>query len=291
MGFDTSYDRGSGWGASETGRIYHGCRKTYLRKRDEREKPEEPYVKPFEGNESTENGNTLEPFIIETGAKKAGVEISTVEPETKTHPDLDFIFATTDALGVGPNGVPCVVEAKLVGIGPHLDWGSEDDGWDGVPFLVQAQVATQMAVHERDEAWVFAFIGSTVKTYHLERDREFELELFKICGDVWELVVAREDPPPGPEDVVRQFYSKKWKASNGNTLVTEDACELIRHRQVFNAHEKEAKENRLTIENALRILIAEHDAVECSIGRATNKFSKNGRRTLRVKMFEEKNDE
>ena len=287
MGFDESYDRSTGWGASETGKIYHGCRKTYLQKRTEREKPEVPYVKPFEGNERTENGNSLEPWIIENGAAKSEVDVTWSEPETLVHPKFDWLFATTDALGIGPNGVPCVIEAKLVGIGPHLDWGAEEDGWDGVPFRVQAQVATQMACHQRPEAWVFAFIGSVVRCYHLARDTEFERELFEVCGEVWQLVLAKEDPPPGPEDVVRQFYANKWPQTNGDMLVTEEACDLIQHREVFNLTEREAKENRLTVDNALRILIAEHDGVECSIGKATNRFSKAGRRTLRVKLFKE----
>ena len=287
MGFDTSYDRATGWGASETGRIYLGCKKTFLGKRQEREAPEIPYVKPFVGNEYTENGNKLEPFIVESGCEKAGGSITLTAAETVRHPKFDWLFATVDGLGVGPNGVPCVIEAKLVGIGPHLDWGAEEDGWDAVPFKVQAQVATQMACHERDEAYVFALIGSVVRVYHLARDEAFERELFKVCGEIWQLVLNKEDPPPGPEDVVRQYYSNKWPSTNGDVLVTEDACELIQHRQIFHEQEKAAKENRLTIETAIRILIAEHDAVECSIGRATNKFSKAGKRTLRVKLFEE----
>jgi len=86
---------------------------------------------------------------------------------------------------------------------------------------------------------------------------------------------------------VRQFYANKWPQTNGDMLVTEEACDLIQHREVFNLTEREAKENRLTVDNALRILIAEHDGVECSIGKATNRFSKAGRRTLRVKLFKE----
>ena len=287
MGFDESYDRSTGWGASDTPKVYNGCRKTYLGKRQEREKPDIPYVKEFVGNESTENGNNLEPYIREQGAEKSGVTVTDSEPETIRHPHFDWLFATVDGLGVGPNGVPCVIECKLVGIGPHLDWGAEEDGWDGVPFKVQAQVAVQMACHEREEAWVFAFIGSVTRCYHLARDREFELELIKVCGEMWQLVLNKEDPPPGPEDVVRQFYANRWPESNGDMLTTEEACELIQHREVFRITEKEAKDNRLTIENALRILIAEHDGVECSVGKATNRFSKAGRRTLRVKMFKE----
>ena len=288
MGFDITYDRTTGWGASEVGKIARGCRFTYLLKRQHREKPDVPWVKEFEGNERTENGNQLEEWIIRRGAELAQVEIIDLDPESLAHPERDYIFATTDGIGIDPvTKDKCIIEAKLVGFGPHMDWGSSDEGWDALPFNVAAQVTTQMAVHDLDIGWVFAFIGSEMKTIRVERDRDFELELFDICYQMWIKVLAQEDPPPGPEADVKSYYAKKWTKPSEQMITAEEATDLIIQRERFRLDEKNAAEQKATVENMLRILIAENDGVKCSIGKATNKFGKSGRRTLRVTVKKE----
>jgi hypothetical protein len=297
MGFDGKYDRTTGWGASETPKAARGHRKTYLLKRQEREKPEVNWVKPFEGNQATENGNQLEPWILTRGSELTGVVITDTDPETLQHPGRDYIFATVDGLGIDPvTHEKCVVEAKLVGFGPHMDWGTsgtdrcedynadKDEGWEGLPYQVAGQVTTQMSCHNVTVAWIFASIGSDVKCFRVERDFEFEGELLDSCFMMWQKVIAREDPPPGPEPEVRGYYSKKWQETNENTLQAEEACDLIAAREGFRLAEKEAKDQKASVENVLRILIAENDGVECSVGKATNRFNKSGSRTLRVTL-------
>lgn len=301
MGFDSNYDRESGWGASETGRAARGDKKTYLLKRQVREKPTELWVKPFEGNQATENGNNFELPILSAGSQYSGVKITETEPETLTHPSRDYIFATTDALGVDPfTEEKCVVEVKLVGFGPHMDWGAsgtdrsleydanKDEGWDGLPYNVAAQVTTQMAVHSVKIGWVFASIGSDVRCFRVERDEEFETQLLDACGMLWQKVLAKEDPPPGPEAEVSSYYAKKWsKEESYNTLKDTEldhAEEMIAAYEGFRMAENEAKAQKVTIANTLRILIGQYDGVETVIGKATNKFSKSGKRTLRVTL-------
>ena len=152
MGFDSRFDRSSGVGASNTHKAVRKSPHLLLQKRTEREKPLVPYVKPFEGNEATELGNEEEPSIIRWGAKKSGVVVTDTDPSTLRHPAHGFIFATVDAVGISPwNGEKTVCEAKLVGIGPHHDWGAPSDGWEALPYKVQCQIAIQMAVHDTDE--------------------------------------------------------------------------------------------------------------------------------------------
>ena len=259
-----------------------------------------PWVKPFEGNQASENGNHFEHPILLAGSKYSGVEITDTEPKTLAHPGRDYIFATTDAIGIDPITMGrCIVEVKLVGFGPHMDWGSsgtdrsteynadKDEGWDGIPYNVAAQVTTQMSVHNVSIGWVFASIGSDIRCFRVERDHQFEGELLDACFMMWQKVVAREDPPPGPEAEVSSFYAKKWSREENIKNMREstaDAEDMIAAYEGFRLAENEAKAQKTTIANALRIFIGAHDGVETAIGKATNKFSKSGNRTLRVTL-------
>ena len=96
-----------------------------------------------------------------------------------------------------------------------------------------------------------------------------------------------KEPEPGWEDAIKQYYNNKYSKTNKEEFKSERAGELILRREQLYDQEKAAKNNRLTVENELRILIAERDSVVSSVGKASYSFDRNGRRVLRVKAFKE----
>ena len=259
----------------------------YYSKLGERDGKE--YVAPFKGNIATRLGNAKEETILTMGAEEAGVTLLETDDKTKQHKDHDWIFATIDGMANTDDGEIATVEVKVVGLGQHLHWGHPSDGYDAIPNKVRAQVATQMAVEGTELCYVFAEIcGTDLRTYRLERDHEWEEALFAKAHTFWGWVEAGEGLPIGCGDATKRYLARKYEGSSTQIRTVDDAQELMqqraKHKELVGEHTAELA----LLDNQLRALIGPDDGIEVpDVGRATFLFDRRGRRTLRVKMYEE----
>lgn len=179
--------RRDGIGSSEIAAIvglspYRSALNVYLEKIGE--------IPPFAGNIYTRMGNALEPVIAEEWSREQGAEL--VSPDgTFRHPRHPIVFASPDRFILSDGERAGVLEVK------HTS-----QIWDAVPDFVQAQVAWQMATVDLPYAYVAVLDASrSVKSFRVERDRDFEANLIDIAETFWERNVKARVPPPadGPD--------------------------------------------------------------------------------------------
>lgn len=285
MPFDKSYDRNSGIGASEMWKAFCWDESLYYTKLGARQGKE--YVKPFVGNLATRLGQESEDITLSVGAELAEATLMRSEETTKTHPDYPWIFATADAIAHDAQGEMCTIEAKLVGYGPHLDWGHPDDGYEAIPNKVRAQVATQMAVEDLDLAHVYAWIGTDIRVYKLERDKGWETSLFERAETFWNWIVAEEGFPIREGKATAQYLARKWERTSKEMREDPEAKDLLLARAKVKGLADESGSELKLLDNKLRNFIGPDDGITVpGVGKATFLFDRRGRRTLRVRMEE-----
>lgn len=165
---------------------------------------------PFEGNERTELGQLLEDPILEAGARKLGIKIQR-NKDLVIHPSQKWAAATPD----GFSG-ELVVEAKNVGSRVAHRWD------EGVPAYVDIQTRVQMACSGAPRAIVVALVGgSDLRTFEVERDPDYEANLFKLGMAFMQRVWLKEPPTPSADDL--EYLKAKYPRSSGKLLDATDA--------------------------------------------------------------------
>tara|TARA_R100001594_G_scaffold146384_1_gene197711 strand:- start:1351 stop:2232 length:882 start_codon:yes stop_codon:yes gene_type:complete len=283
--FDETYDRSSGLGASEMWKAFCWDEKLYYSKLGARQGKE--YIKPFTGNLATRLGHESEDITLTVGAELANLTLLGHDDITKAHPDKPWIFATVDAMAHDEDGELCTVEAKLVGYGPHLDWGHPDDGVDAMPNKVRAQVATQMAVEDTSKAFVFAWIGTNIRVYEVERDKAWEDELFARAETFWNWVVAEEGFPIREGKATTDYLARKWERTSKEYREDPEAKDLLVARAKVKELSDDYDSELKLLDNKIRNLIGPDDGIIVpGVGKASFLFDRRGRRILRVRMEE-----
>jgi len=143
-------------------------------------------VPPFAGNAKTELGDHLERPLVELYARRCGVR-ELVYPGTLTHPTLEHIGATPDAVADSVR----TVQVKVVGVPQARRWGEPEDGANGIPLEVLCQVSFEAAlarvcgVAPGDRADVVAQIGTDLRVYPIAIDPGFGDDLIAIADAWW----------------------------------------------------------------------------------------------------------
>lgn len=296
MPFDETFERLSGIGASSAYDAANWRAKLYYDILGQRQGKE--FVPRFKGNLRTKIGQATEDITRDLGAEEYGLELLPHDGKTKRHPSLDHIYATADGLVRdidAETGEIATLEIKLVGFGPHLDWGGShykpggakvDDDVNALPNRVRAQMAVQMAVEGTQAALCLAQMGTDIQLYRVARDLRYEQELFSRIKTFWDWVVAEEGFPIGPDAATKSYLSRKWTRTTHQIETDEDAAALIKEREDLKMRSDELLLEKSQVENLLRERIADRDGIDCpGVGRATFLFDKRGRRTLRVKLY------
>lgn len=132
------------------------------------------------------NGSFLEPAIAQLASKRLGLRLR-ASSKTYTHP-LVRLCATPDYLVLGTP--PGLVEIKLSG---------SRDMWSRIepPEHVEWQVRAQMACTRRETAAICVLIGTGLRTYLLERERDKEDLMLAKVDQFWrEHIVTGVRPEP-----------------------------------------------------------------------------------------------
>ena len=284
MGFDTSFDRKSGIGASESFAAKEECIELYQSKLG--------LIEEFTGNEATELGQETEPINLKIGCRKAGIKLKSINEDTRRHPQHPGIFATADAFGTAEiNGreEEVIIEAKMVGVNRAVHWGNPDDGWDAIPEYVRTQVIQQMAVYDVWYAYVSCLMGTQVKVYGpLIRDLGKEREQINKTLAFLEKIKNKEEPPINEKPAWKKYLSKKFQQARrmtrkGNAQINRKILRRLELSEMLSDLQKE----RDAIDNRLRAEIGDMEAVETTHGIATWRKNRLGNRILKVKRKKE----
>lgn len=149
-------------------------------------------VPPFEGNEATEWGLTLEPVIIGEYAKRTKRETlpSGILMRSREFP---FIGSTLDATTIrSASEAPIPLEIKTAGARAADDWE------DGCPAHYYAQVQCQMLVTGSPVASIACLLaGQRMVWQDIDRDEDFIARMVEACRDFWRRIEEKDPPAPG----------------------------------------------------------------------------------------------
>jgi predicted phage-related endonuclease len=182
--------------------------------------------------------------------------------------------ATPDALAILRRRGGAVAQAKLVGFGMSREWGAEEDGPDGVPAHVHAQVHWE-TLHAREAlgiagevAHVVAAIGTELRVYELEIDDAMISDLLDAGRDFWKRHVERGEMPIVTEKDRDQLVELFPRAREPLAEPSEDALELIQRFDAARAIAKAADVTKETIAAQLCALIGDREGFSGKWGRA-----------------------
>ncbi len=127
----------------------------------------------FQGNTSTEFGDSFEPVIAEMYAKRFNLKINKYT-ETLLHPTFNGVSATPDFDVCNVSGeVIKLLEVKNVGHHGMSYYGEE--GTELYPDWHRCQMAWQLMVVDMGDCDLAAYFGgSDLRVYAYKRDREIE---------------------------------------------------------------------------------------------------------------------
>jgi len=144
-------------------------------------------------------GSELEPMVIRRTAQRR--DLVTIPGATVRHPDHPTYIATPDALSFGRReGSPSsLIQAKVVGYFAARSWGEDGTGVESIPEVVFVQCAWELFVTGRPVEYVGALLGTEVRTYMIDRERDGVDELVVGLRDIgdrfWRDHVVTKRPP------------------------------------------------------------------------------------------------
>ena len=200
---------------------------------------------PGEPNDAMIWGNRLEGVVADAAAERLGISFQHND-QTLVHRDYPWMLGHIDR---EVSGEPTLVEIKTTGYQSD-DWGEE--GTDAIPPYYLAQVAHYLAVTEYHAAHVAVLFlqERRLGLYFVPRDLELEAHLLDAEQRFWcEHVVPRVPPDPiTPADV-----SKRWPASNGQSVVTTaDVHAALTRLPTVKAEQDRLKTERAALEAAIK---------------------------------------
>lgn len=192
-------------------------------------------------------GRELERPVLTLYAEPRGLELAFTG--TLRHGAEPWMAATPDALaGRSALEPDRAAECKIVGRRQMHRWGDIDEGPDGIPPEVLAQVTWQLAAiasrgRTLDSADVVALLGTELRVYGVAFDPDFATDLMEIGRAWWRRHVERgEMPEVYTGDTARTLARIHPKGVEGTLAMTEDVRNLARVWLAANKAEKVAKE-------------------------------------------------
>ena len=229
-------------------------------------------------------GTYFEGAIVGWYAQRLGIDAGSLAMVgTCRSAQEPWIAATPDRVMVGTRRT---LQAKMVGVHGAHRWGTEDDGPDGVPAEVLAQVQWEMlavrgaGVVEAEAAVVVAQIGTEQRVYTVPFDADFAGDLVELGRAFWtDHVLARRMPEVTAEgaEAARQALARRYpRHVRGMAEATPDVIALARlYEQARRERESAAADVDLAAAK-LQALIADGEGFEGSGVKVTWKANASG---------------
>lgn len=169
--------------------------------------------------------------------------------------DLEVLRATPDRWIIAADGRDGrgVLEIK------NVDGTKSGDWEDGPPIHVQVQVQHQLAVTGFRWAAVAALIGGNrMRTWDVERNEDFIVELRARVRDFWALVAAKVAPAVDGSEATARALKALHPRDNGQEVeLPAEAVEWLADLEAAKASEKAAKERKQAAENQIRAALGD----------------------------------
>lgn len=228
-------------------------------------------------------GHIAEGLIAELYAEETGFKLR-ASPSIR-HPSYDWIVGTPDRF---VEGTRRIVEIKWVGWRVMPAW---ERGVDGVPDYVRTQAEWLMALTDSEECDVPAILGGDdFRIYRLKRNVDLFNVLRERAERFWfDNVLAGVPPPVDASANATRMLKTVFDRDDGNMIVAPpEAHGWVERHESAVATIDAATEARDLAKNKLREMIGESSGMLGFGFKISWKADKNGKRALRVKVFEEK---
>lgn len=232
---------------------------------------------------ATRIGHIAEGLIAELYSEETGATLDT-SPSVR-HPEHDWYVGTPDRL---VRGMRRGVEIKWVGWRVAPAWEREEDG---VPDYVRTQCEWLMGLTGYEEWDVPAILGGDEFRIYRLRHNPALLDVLRSRAErFWfDHVLPGVPPPVDASDGATRMLTRLFPRDDGGLVAAPgDAREWVERKIAADAAIDAATEERNLACNRLREMIGDASGILGAGFKATWKSDKNGKRTLRVKVFEEK---
>jgi len=214
---------------------------------------------PFMGNERTEWGHILEPFLADRYAQETGMRL--IEPTTFRHPDVSWLMGTPDRLVFNPawddalDGTTCYVLNAETGEEIHIKnlqklWEGKSHGFFGakeydleamqVPDDKRIQVAQYMALTGCQEADLSALIDTHLyRVFHIPHDQEVEDYLLEEGEIFWNKIQNGIEPEPDGTKGFSEYVAERFKLHTADMI--EMPAECAKHIAEYKAARADMK--------------------------------------------------
>lgn len=213
----------------------------------------------FEGNEYTELGNILEPYVGALYARRTGREVKPVDT-LYAHKDLEWAVATPD-FAVGTDEI---LEVKTGTVRQLQNWADDE-----TPDHYLVQLVWQMGVCGVKTGHLAALLGADPSNF-VTRTFNLDFELFNTLLEAAHdfLDCVRKDEPPMPSERDSKLIVQLVKRNSSTKLFTADQTEklggvfdeLVELRDRKAAVDDEVRQLEAQIkcrENALRVALGD----------------------------------
>lgn len=210
-------------------------------------------------------GTYFEGAIVGWYAKRFGIALDSLSMLGTCRSEREpWIAATPDRVSIGRRRT---LQAKMVGVHGASRWGDEEDGPDGVPAEVLAQVQWEMlsvreaGIVEAEAADVVAQIGTEQRVYEVPWDADFAGDLVELGRVFWiGCVLGRRMPEITAEgaDAARQALARRYpRHLRGMAEATPDVIALARLYEQARREREAASANVDLAAAKLQSLIAD----------------------------------
>lgn len=260
----------------------------YFDKRGEINDEQEP-------TEAMEWGLRLEQVVAEAWAEKNQRPIQRFQPYSadamRVHPEHPWMQASLDALVIADDSAldfadrgDLIPEAVLE-LKTASGWATHD--WEeGVPPHVIVQAQWQLAVMDLPVAYVACLVGGQKFVQDVvERDDEMIAGLIKAGGQFWQQIQAGIPPAVDAHPNTADVLKARWHELLDDAVeLGAEGFDMVKEWHEAKPMAKAAGERLATVENRLRLALAEHQVATVYGDIAcTWKADKNNVRRLNVK--------
>ncbi len=211
-------------------------------------------------------GNALErPVLERLYAPRLKVETLRY-PGTIRHPRHSWAGTSPDAIADERVDVQC----KIVGDRQWHRWSeSQEDGPDGIPPEVLAQVQWEMWIADLGVAHVPALFGTDLRVYTVPRDEELIEMLVGVASAFWDRCVVGGAMPEleGASSERRVIEARFPHARRGLEQASSDFEALARSYRLAADEVEAAEREKERLGNELRAALGEREGVYGDFGR------------------------
>jgi len=234
-----------------------------------------------QGNEFTHWGTIMEPILAGEFQNVTGKKVFR-QNKTFYVPEHPFLRANIDR---DIAGEPGFLEIKTATEYKSSEWQD-----DKVPIPYQFQVQHYMHVLNRPYVYFAYLVGGHAFGFkRVDRDQASIDQFEPMLIDWWEKHIINDEPPEvDGTDATTSALRALYPDDDGDTVILDNQFDtLLTDREQLKASIKETNSAVSAIDNQLRQAIGDATTGETGNWLVTNKTSKSGSRTLRVKRKKE----